>query len=197
MSKRIPSVGLFGHGGFPQISHQKTGSDDSILTTLSTGNAAKVKAEIKNLFFIGCLNNGELISHLLHRRGQSLEKVTKGCIFLGMFVVLYVHCGCALCQYMCVVDIDGDDPYDANDITRAIYKRCGLNYLNSNLERDAVIEGKKVNGDPYIIKRVSSGNTRYCCQSAFSSIIKYMEEAVIEKEEDGGGDEEEENKEDK
>merc|ERR1712190_214981 len=129
------------------------------------------KAEIQNLFFIGCLNNGELISHLLHRRGKSLEKVTKGCIFL-----------------------DCDDPYDANDITRSIYKRCGVNYLNSNLERDHVIEGTKVNGDPYIIKRVSSGNPRYCCQAALKSMLEFIQKAVEEPQDEQAADEEEEEK---
>lgn len=161
LSKRIPSVGF---GGFqipkkPEAGHRRTGSDESVSTTLSSfGSGPNIKVEIRNLFFIGGLHNAELISHLLHRRGQSVEQVTKGCIFLN-----------------------ADDPYDANDVTKSIYAKCGINYLNSTKPRDEVIEGKKVNGDPYIIKRVSSGNPRYCCQSAFTSIIKFIKDALIEK----------------
>ena len=161
LSKRIPSVGF---GGFqipkkPEPSHRRTGSDESVSTTLSSfGSGPNIKIEIQNLFFIGGLHNAELISHLLHRRGQSVEQVTKGCIFLN-----------------------ADDPYDANDVTKSIYSKCGINYLNSTKPINEVIEGKKVNGDPYIIPRVSSGNPRYCCQSALISIIKFVKDALIEK----------------
>lgn len=162
LSKRIPSVGLFGfHPHKAEPAHRRTGSDESIASTLSAapGSGPKSKAEIKNLFFLGCLNNGELISHLMHRRGQSVANVTKGCLFLG-----------------------ADDPYDANDATKEIYSKCGVNYLNSTLPRETVIEGKKVNGDPYIIRRKSAGNPRYCVQSACPSIIKFLKDALIEKE---------------
>jgi len=170
LSKRIPSVGLFG-GFHPRKSaetHKRTGSDESITSMISViGNGPRIKTEIKNLFFIGGLNNGELISHLLHRRGQSVENVIKGCIFLG-----------------------SNDPYDANDVTKSIYSKCGINYLNSTLPRDTVIDGKKVNGDPYIIKRVSSGGQRYCCQSAYSSIINFIKQALIQQNIDDIQDEE-------
>ena len=161
LSKRIPSVGF---GGFqipkkPEPNHGRTGSDESISTTLSSfGSGPSLKVEIKNLFFIGGLHNAELISHLLHRRGQSVEQVTKGCVFLN-----------------------ADDPYDANDVTKKIYAKCGINYLNSTKPKEEEIEGKKVNGDPYIIKRVSSGSPRYCCQSACPLIIKFIKNALIEK----------------
>lgn len=159
LSKRIPSVGLF--GGFhprkqSEPAHRRTNSDESITSTLSAvGSGPRIKIDIKHLFFIGAGSNGQLISSLLHRRGQSVEKVMRGCIFLG-----------------------SDDPYDANDTTKSIYTQCGINYLNSTLPQGQQIEGKKVNGDPYIIKRVSSGNTRYCCQSAFNPIIKLIQKAV-------------------
>eukprot|EP01084_Bolivina_argentea_P130599 230549_1 len=157
LSKRIPSVGLFGgfHPGKP--THQRTGSDESISSTLSATGGARAKAEIKRLYFVGGLGNGELISHLLHRRGQSVENVIKGCIFLG-----------------------SDDPYDANDVTKGIYKKCGINYLNSTLPRGQVVEGKKMNGDPYIIQRVSAGNPRFCCQSAYSSIMEFIKKSCME-----------------
>lgn len=122
----------------------------------SVGSGPRIKVEINSLFFIGGLQNAELISHLLHRRGQSVQNVIKGCIFLN-----------------------ADDPYDANDITKSIYSKCGINYLNSTKPMNQVIDGKKVNGDPYIIKRVSSGNPRYCCQSAFPAIMKFMQEALL------------------
>lgn len=185
LNKRIPSSGLGGFGFNPRHKgHARHNSNDSITSSISSvGSDLRIKVEIKNLFFIGALGNAELISHLFHRRGQSVESVTKGCIFLG-----------------------ADDPYDANDVTQAIYARCGVNFLNSKLPRDTPIEGKKMNGDPYIIRRVSSGGTRYCCQSAFKSVIKFLHEAVAERKEESeeadgvlheaNGDQEEESKKD-
>eukprot|EP01084_Bolivina_argentea_P028767 53416_1 len=174
LNKRIPSVGLFGMQNLG-AKHERRGSDESITSAISAspGSGPRIKVEIKNLYFIGGLHNGELISHLLHRRGQSLATVIKGCIFLG-----------------------SDDPYDANDVTKSIYTKCGINYLNSNLPIDSLVEGKKVNGDPYIIRRISSGNPRYCCQSSFSSIIKFIKISVDKKEEEINEEDQDEYKKD-
>jgi len=161
LNKRIPSSGLGGFGFQPRPKghHKRKSSLDSITSSISSvGSDLRIKVDIKNLFFVGALGNAELISHLFHRRGQSVQNVTKGCIFLG-----------------------ADDPYDANDVTQSIYARCGVNYLNSKLPRDTAIEGNKMNGDPYIIRRVSSGGTRYCCAAAYKSVIKFLKEAVEDK----------------
>ena len=167
LNKRVPSSGLGGFGFNPRHKgHARHNSNDSITSSISSvGSDLRIKVEIKNLFFIGALGNAELISHLLHRRAQSVENVVKGCIFLG-----------------------ADDPYDANDVTQASYARCGVNFLNSKLPRDTAIEGSKMNGDPYIIRRVSSGGTRYCCQAAYKSVIKFMQQAVAERKQAANGD---------
>jgi len=177
LNKRIPHSGFHGIGFHikQSPSHgtlRRSDSLDSVSTSLSLSDL-KVKTDIKNLFFIGALQNGALISNLLHRRGSSLQSVVRGCIFLG-----------------------SDDPYDANDVTKAIYSRCGINYLNSKLPRGEVIEGTKVNGDPFIIKRVSSGNPRYCCQAAFKSAMGFIQKAVEEEATKELQDEEYETKED-
>ena len=97
-------------------------------------------------------------------------------------------------MYINIKKQGSDDPYDANDVTKLIYQRCGVNYLNSGLPRDEVIEGKKHNGDPYMIKRLSSGNPRYCCQSACPSVIEFIQQRLIEEQ---TSDEQDEYKEDK
>merc|ERR1712228_659856 len=106
--------------------------------------------KIKKVVFIGALTEGNLISHLLDRRGNELKDVVTSCIFLGC-----------------------DDPY----MTK-IYAKCASNYVNSTLEIGTNETGTKSNGDKYIIPRKSAGIASFCCIAAFPAVIKEIKESL-------------------
>ena len=66
--------------------------------------------------------------------------------------------------------------------------------LNPFVWTTVLSQGTKVNGDPFIIKRVSSGNPRYCCQAALKSMLEFIQKAVEEPQDEQAADEEEEEK---
>ena len=105
---------------------------------------------------IGALNEGNLISHLLDRRGNELKSVIKSCIFLGC-----------------------DDPYMTKQITLDIYKKTAANFVNNithKIGKD--ILDTKPNGDKYIIPRKSSGIAHFCCIGAYPAVIEYIKKSL-------------------
>mmetsp|Transcript_35516 Transcript_35516/g.43884 ORF Transcript_35516/g.43884 Transcript_35516/m.43884 type:complete len:265 (+) Transcript_35516:591-1385(+) len=179
LSKRIPTLGLFKSLGIvKKDTHANTNNDDSkgnehakhkrrdsddesIISSISTvTDGTPKRCDIKNLFIIGASNNGQWISHLMHRRGVEMQNVIKGCIFIG-----------------------ADDPYDVSESTEIIYKKTARNWVNSGLQIDTKLEGKKLNGEDFIIQRVSAGNTKYCVTSAQKSVINFMKNQI-----NNGGD---------
>merc|ERR1712228_333191 len=111
--------------------------------------------KIKKVVFIGALTEGNLISHLLDRRGNELKDVVTLCIFLGC-----------------------DDPYMTKVDTAEIYAKCASNYVNSTLEIGTNETGTKSNGDKYIIPRKSAGIASFCCIAAFPAVIREIKESL-------------------
>eukprot|EP00484_Ammonia_sp_Unknown_P018289 CAMPEP_0197034732 /NCGR_PEP_ID=MMETSP1384-20130603/12737_1 /TAXON_ID=29189 /ORGANISM="Ammonia sp." /LENGTH=883 /DNA_ID=CAMNT_0042464687 /DNA_START=28 /DNA_END=2679 /DNA_ORIENTATION=+ len=111
--------------------------------------------KIKHVIFIGALNEGNLVSHLLDRRGKELKEVTRAAIFL-----------CA------------DDPYMTKPITAQIYQHCAVNYINSSLPLGEDETGAKPNGDKYIIPRKSAGIAYFGAISAYPAAAAKIKQAL-------------------
>merc|ERR1712129_477294 len=105
--------------------------------------------KIKKIVFIGALTAGNLISHLLDRRGNELKDVVTSCIFLGC-----------------------DDPYMTKIDTAQIYAKCASNFVNSQLEIGKQEAVMKANGDKFIIPRKSAGIAEFCCIAAFPAVTE-------------------------
>eukprot|EP01084_Bolivina_argentea_P084859 153428_1 len=89
--------------------------------------------KLKKIVFIGALKEGNLVSHLLDRRGKELKNVVKCCVFLGC-----------------------DDPYMTKPLTAKLYEECAVNYINSSKPIGEAETGTKPNGDKYFIPRSSA-----------------------------------------
>eukprot|EP01084_Bolivina_argentea_P102299 183274_1 len=118
----------------------------------------RIKNErIKNIIFIGVLNEGNLVSHLLDRKGNELKNVIKLCIFLGC-----------------------NDPYMTKTNTAEIYQKCAVNFVNSSLEIGQDVMDTKPNGDKFIIPRKSAG-TPYLSSSyinAYPAVIECIKQVL-------------------
>eukprot|EP01083_Nonionella_stella_P175351 610359_1 len=111
--------------------------------------------KLKKIVFIGALKEGNLVSHLLDRRGKELKNVVKCCVFLGC-----------------------DDPYMTKPLTAKLYEECAVNYINSSKPIGEAETGTKPNGDKYFIPRSSAGMNNFCCISAYSAVVDYVKNAL-------------------
>jgi len=114
-------------------------------------------AKIKKVVFIGALNEGNLISHLLERRGKELKDVVVNCTFLGC-----------------------DDPYMTKKETAQIYQSTAVNFVNSSLPIGEAEPGVKQNGDAFAIPRRSAGIPHFCAVAAFPEATKRIKLALGE-----------------
>jgi len=113
--------------------------------------------KIKKVVFIGALNEGNLISHLLERRGKELKDVVVSCTFLGC-----------------------DDPYMTKKETAQIYQTTAVNFVNSSRPIGEAEPGTKANGDAFSIPRQSAGIPHFCAMAAFPEATKRIKLALDE-----------------